>query len=73
MLFVILMEAFSRLADRASLAGLLSGFSVGWLGGESLFVPHLLFADNTLLFCETNRGSFSTCVPSLSGLRLFRG
>jgi hypothetical protein len=31
--------------------GLLSGFSVGIMGNEALVVNHLLFADDTLIFC----------------------
>ena len=32
----------------------LSGFRVGDLEGRSLVVSHLLFADNTLLFCDAD-------------------
>jgi hypothetical protein len=51
LLFVIVMEALSRLLDRAVREGLFSGFSVGTLAGNSLMISHLLFADDTLIFC----------------------
>ena len=32
----------------------MSGFSVGNLEGRSMAVSHLLFADDTLIFCEAD-------------------
>jgi hypothetical protein len=52
MLFVIVMEAFSRLIVKATGAGMLSGCSVGSI--DPLEVSHLLFADDTLIFCEAD-------------------
>jgi hypothetical protein len=46
------MEAFSRLIVKATGAGMLSGFSVGSI--DPLEVSHLLFADDTLIFCEAD-------------------
>uniref|UniRef100_A0A2N9FU80 Reverse transcriptase domain-containing protein n=1 Tax=Fagus sylvatica TaxID=28930 RepID=A0A2N9FU80_FAGSY len=54
MLFVIVMEAFSRLIVKANGAGMLSGFSVGSIDSDPLEVSHLLFADDTLIFCEAD-------------------
>ena len=54
MLFVIVMEALSRLIDKAIGAGLLSGFSMGEVANVPLEISHLLFADDTLIFCEVN-------------------
>ena len=54
LLFVIVMEALSRLLDRAVREGLFSGFSVGTSAGNSLMLSHLLFADDTLIFCDAN-------------------
>ena len=49
MLFVIVMEAFSRLIDKAIGVELLFGFSVGNLNSAPLEVSHLLFVDDTLI------------------------
>ena len=51
LLFVIIMEALSRMIDKASGAGLLTGFSVD---GEISDPLNLLFADDTLIFCEAS-------------------
>ena len=52
LLFVIVMEALSRMIDKASGVGLLSGFSVGREASDPMRISHLLFADDTLIFCE---------------------
>ena len=54
LLFVLEMDALGRMLDKAVLEGRLFGFSVGNLEGRSLAVSHLLFADDTLIFCEAN-------------------
>jgi hypothetical protein len=57
LLFVFVMEALSRMLSAAVNGGLLEGFTVG-----NTSVSHLLFADNTLIFC-------STCPAQLSHLQ----
>jgi hypothetical protein len=51
LLFVVVMEALSKMLNASMLQGLLSGFSVSFMGNETLVVNHLLFADDTLIFC----------------------
>ena len=53
-LFVIGMEALSCLIARAIKGGFLSGCSIRGREGEGLVISHLLFADDTLLFCKAN-------------------
>jgi hypothetical protein len=45
------MEAMSRMMDKAISGSLLSGFTVGTEESSTLQVSHLLFADDTLIFC----------------------
>ena len=54
LLFLVMMEVFSRMLKRVKDAGLIRGFqAVGSRGvGES--VSHLLFADDTILFCDAD-------------------
>ena len=52
LLFDIVMEALSRMLDVAASAGQFSGFSVGSMASTSLMVSHLLFADDTFIFCD---------------------
>ena len=54
LLFVLVMEALGRMLDKAVHEGRLSGFCVGNLEGRSEVVSHLLFADDTLIFCEAD-------------------
>jgi hypothetical protein len=51
LLFVILMEAFSKLFSITVQRGFLSGFSVGSSSNGVINISHLLFADDTLVFC----------------------
>uniref|UniRef100_A0A2N9HY77 Reverse transcriptase zinc-binding domain-containing protein n=1 Tax=Fagus sylvatica TaxID=28930 RepID=A0A2N9HY77_FAGSY len=70
------MEALSRLLDRAVREGLFSGFSVGSSAGNSLMISHLLFADDTLIFCGadsdqvTNLRHVFTWFEAVSGLKI---
>ena len=52
LLFVLVMETLGRMLDKAVLEGRMSGFGVGNLEGRSMAVSHLLFADDTLIFCK---------------------
>ena len=52
MLFDIVMEALSRMLDVAASTGQFSSFSVGSIASSSMMVSHLLFADDTLIFCD---------------------
>uniref|UniRef100_A0A2N9F0T2 Reverse transcriptase domain-containing protein n=1 Tax=Fagus sylvatica TaxID=28930 RepID=A0A2N9F0T2_FAGSY len=76
LLFVIVMEALSRLLDRAVREGLFSGFLVGTSAGNSLMLSHLLFADDTLIFCGadsdqvTNLRHVFTWFEAVSGLKI---
>ena len=51
-LLVIAMEALSCLLKRAVCGGFLSACQVQGRGGEGVKVSHLLFTDDTLIFCE---------------------
>ena len=51
-LFMIVMEALSCLFKRAKEGGVLSGWQLSDRGGARVEITHLLFADDTLVFCE---------------------
>ena len=48
------MKALNRLIGRAREDDFLTGFKVNGRGGEGLEVTYLLFADETLMFCEAS-------------------
>ena len=49
------MEVFSCLMRRAISGGFLSGWRVRGKGGEGILISHLLFVDDTLVFCEESQ------------------
>jgi hypothetical protein len=79
LLFVVVMEALRRILFASMRQGLLSGFSVGLRGNEALVVNHLLFADDTLIFCGAqakhirNLRCTFLCFEAVSGLRINLG
>jgi hypothetical protein len=58
-LFVLVMEAFSRMINAIYSRGLISGFSMGSREVDRVEVSHLLFADDTLVFCGANASQIS--------------
>ena len=54
MLFLILMEVFSRMLRRVEGASLICGFKVEGRRGGRESVSHLLFANDTILFCDAD-------------------
>uniref|UniRef100_A0A2N9HIT7 Reverse transcriptase domain-containing protein n=1 Tax=Fagus sylvatica TaxID=28930 RepID=A0A2N9HIT7_FAGSY len=79
LLFVIVMEALSRMMDQAVRGGYLSGFKVGNSEGSNVMVTHLLFADDTLMFCDAapsqieQLGCVLTWFEAISGLKINLG
>ena len=53
-IFVIGMEALSCLLNHATDGNYLSGTKIADEKGEELVISHLLYADDTLLFCKTD-------------------
>uniref|UniRef100_A0A5B7BI34 Reverse transcriptase domain-containing protein n=1 Tax=Davidia involucrata TaxID=16924 RepID=A0A5B7BI34_DAVIN len=75
-LFVVIMEALSKMLAKAVEGGLLGGFNVSnGLGGNSV-INHLLFADDTLMFYGVEDQqlrylrSVLLCFEAVSGLKV---
>ena len=79
LLFVLVMEALSRLMDRAAVGNFLDGFSMNNPNRPDLKVSQLLFADDTLIFCGTDRNQllhlkgFLMCFEAVSDLHINLG
>jgi hypothetical protein len=75
-LFVLVMEAFSRMISAIYSRGLISGFSVGTREVDQVEVSHLLFADDTLVFCGadasqiSHMGTLLVCFEAVSELKV---
>ena len=54
MLFLVMMEVFSRILKRMEGAGLLPGFRVDGKRGGGECVSHLQFANDTIVFCDVD-------------------
>ena len=54
MLFLIMMEVFSRMLRRVEGADLIRGFKAEGRRGGGECVTHLLFADDTIIFCDAD-------------------
>jgi hypothetical protein len=75
-LFDLVMEAFSRMINAIISRGLITGFSVGSSEQTRVVVSHLLFADDTLVFCGADErqishiGALLVCFEAVSGLKI---
>jgi hypothetical protein len=76
LLFVLVMEAFNRMIYATVDSGRLLGFSVGSSTQDAMMVSHLLFADDTLIFCDPiddqirDLRCLLLCFEPASGLRI---
>ena len=79
LIFDVVMEALSHMLEVAATAGRFSRFCVRNTAGTSMMVFHLLFADDTLIFCYANANHLVTLreiltrFEGVSGLRINLG
>ena len=55
LLFLLIMEVLSKILTKTEENNLIRGFLVGAVNSVGMRISHLLFADNTILFCDASR------------------
>ena len=76
MLFLFMMEVLSKMMKRAEGAGLLQGFRADGRRGGGVCVSHLLFVDDTILFCDVDEEQILhvqmllLCFKAVTGLKV---
>ena len=71
-----MMEVFSKMIKRVEGASLLRGFKADGRRGGGVCVSHLLFADDTILFCDANEEQILhvwmlfLCFQTVTGLKV---
>ena len=55
LLFLLIMKVLSRLLKKTEECNLIWGFHVGDVNAVGVHIFHLLFADDTILFCDASR------------------
>ena len=66
------MEALSRLLKKIEKCNLIRGFHVGAVNSVEVSISHLLFANDTILFCDASREQLLSIRLVLSCFRLLR-
>ena len=64
-MFVIGMEVYSIFVDKAASGGFLSSYIITNRSGEAMQITHLLFVDDTLVFCRDshNQMAYLSWIP----------
>ena len=73
LLFLLVMEVLSRILKKTEDSGLLRGFHVGPVNSIRVRISHLLFADDTILFCDASRDQLLAIRLALSCFQAFTG
>jgi hypothetical protein len=76
LLFLLVMEVLSRMLRKVEEEGLIQGFRAGSNAVDGLCISHLLYADDTILFCDADPDQLLyvrmvlTCFEAVTGLRV---
>ena len=72
-LFLLIIEVLSRILKKTEENNLIRGFHVGVANSAGVRISHLLFADNTILFCDASREQLLFIRLALSCFQAFMG
>ena len=73
LLFLLIMEVLSRLLKKTEECNLIRGFHVGDVNVVGVCISHLLFANDTILFCNAFREQLLSIRLVLSCFQAFTG
>ena len=73
LLFLLIMEVLSRIIRKTKECGLIHGFHVEPVNSIGVRIFHLLFADNTILFCNASTEQLLSIRLALSYFQVFTG
>ena len=79
LLFLLIMEVLSRILKKSEEGGFIQDFQVGPINSTGIRVSHLLFANDTILFCDASREQILsirlvlTCFQAFTGLKVNMG
>ena len=73
LLFLLIMEVLSRILKKTKDCGLLHGFHVGPTNSIGVRISHLLFEDDTILFCDDSKDQVLSIRLALSCFQAFTG
>ena len=79
LLFLLLMEVLSRILKKTKENNLIRGFQVGAMNSVGVQISHLLFTDDTILFCDASREQLMSirlalsCYQAFTGLKVYVG
>ena len=72
-LFLLIIEVLSRILKKTEENNLIRGFHVGVANSAGVRISHLLFVDNTILFCDASREQLLFIRLALSCFQAFTG
>ena len=67
------MEVLSRIMKKTEEGGLIRGFHVGHVNSTGTCISHILFADDTILFCDASREQMISIRLVLTRFQAFIG
>ena len=73
LLFLLIMEVLSRPLRKTEESNLIRGFHVGAVNSVGGRISHLLFVDDTILFCDVSREQMLSIRLALSCFQAFTG
>ena len=71
LIFLLVMEVLSRILKKTENSSLLHGFHVGPVNSIRVCISHLLFVDDTILFCDASRDQLLAIRLALSCFQAF--